>query len=87
MLEEAKQDIKNRIISENGEDFYYNLIANRVKELHQFKLSGDSVFGKDDENFRNEVIKSTLIKNIDKEEEKQLYEIVITEIVLDVFLS
>jgi hypothetical protein len=87
MLEEAKQDLKKIIIAENSEEYYYKLIADRVAKLHQFKEVGDTVFGKDDELFRGEVLKSTVLKNQELDDTKQAYELVMTEIALDVFIS
>lgn len=87
MLEEAKQDLKNKIIAENSEEHYYKLIADRVKPLYEFKQAGDFVFGQDDDLFREEVIKTTLQKNLELEESLQLYELVMTEIALDVFMD
>jgi hypothetical protein len=87
MLEEAKQALKNKIIAENSEEFYYKLISEKVKPLHQFKEAGDFVFGEDDEQFRNEVIKTTLQKNLELDESLQLYELVMTEIALDGFMD
>lgn len=86
MLEEAKQDLKNKIIAENSEEHYYKLIADRVKPLYEFKQAGDFVFGADDDQFREQVIKTTLQKNLDLDESLQLYELVMTEIALDVFM-
>jgi len=87
MLEEAKQDLKNKIIAENSEEYYYKLVAERTEKLHTFKVAGDFVFGADDDQFREEVIKTTLQKNLKLEESLQLYELVITEIALDVFMD
>lgn len=87
MLEEAKQDLKNKIIAENSEEHYYNLIADRVKPLYEFKQAGDFVFWANDEQFREEVIKTTLQKNLELDESLQLYELVMTEIALDVFME
>lgn len=87
MIELAKKDLKKRIIAENSEEFYYKLIAEKVKPLHQFKEAGDFVFGVNDDQFRNEVIKTTLQKNLELPEEEQLYELVLTEIALDVFME
>ncbi len=87
MLEEAKQDLKNKIIAENSEEYYYKLIADRVKPIYEFKQAGDFVFGADDDQFRNEVIKTTLQKNLELPEAEQMYELVMTEIALDVFME
>ncbi len=87
MLEEAKQDLKNKIIAENNEEHYYKLIADRVKPLYEFKQAGDFVFGADDDQFREQVIKTTLQKNLELDESLQLYELVMTEIALDVFMD
>ena len=45
MLEYAKQDLKNKIITENSEEYYYKLVAERTEKLHTFKMVGDFVFG------------------------------------------
>lgn len=87
MIELAKEDLKKRIIAENSEDFYYKLIAEKVKPLHLFKEAGDFVFGVNDNQFRNEVIKTTLQKNLGLPEAEQMYELVLTEIALDVFME
>lgn len=87
MLEEAKKELKHEIIAENGEEYYYELIAERTEKLHSFKKAGDFVFGKNDNAFREEVIKATLHKNKDLEKSMQMYELVMTEISLDVFLN
>ena len=87
MIELAKKDLKKRIIAENSEEFYYKLIAEKVKHFHEFKKAGDFLFGANNDQFRNEVIKTTLQKNLDRPQEHQLYEIVLTEIALDVFME
>jgi hypothetical protein len=87
MLEEAKQELKNKIIAENSEEYYYKLVAERTENLHTFKMAGDFVFGQDDDLFREEVIKTTLKKNLELDESLQLYELVMTEIALDVFMD
>ena len=87
MIEQAKRELKNEITAEHSEEYYYKLIAERTKKLHQFKLSGDLVFGENDELFREEVIKTTLKKNESLPESEQMYELVMTEIALDVFMG
>lgn len=87
MIEEAKKDLKKMIIANNSEEYYYKMIADRIKPLYEFKVVGDKLFGKDDDIFRDEVIKTTQIKNKDLSEEQQLYELIVTEIVLDVFMD
>ena len=84
-LEKAKQDLKNKIIAENSEEYYYKLVAERTEKLHIFKMAGDFVFGKNDKLFREEVIKTTLKKNLELDESLQLYELVMTDIALDAF--
>jgi hypothetical protein len=87
MIEEAKQDLKNKIIAENSEEYYYKLVAERTEKLHTFKMAGDFVFGANDDQFRDQVIKTTLQKNLELDESSQLYELVMTEIALDVFMD
>ena len=87
MIELAKIDLKKRIIAENSEDFYYKIIAEKTKKFHEFKKAGDFVFRADDELFRNEVIKTILQTNENMPEEEQLYELILTEIALDVFME
>ena len=87
MIEEAKQDLKNKIIAENSEEYYYKLVAERTEKFHTFKMAGDFVFGANDYQFREQVIKTTLQKNIELDESLQLYELVMTEIALDVFMD
>ena len=84
-LEKAKQDLKNKIIAENSEEYYYKLVAERKEKLHTFKMAGDFVFGKNNKLFRKEVIKTTLKKNLKLDESLQLYELVMTDIALDAF--
>ena len=50
-------------------------------------MAGDFVFGADDDQFREQVIKTTLQKNLELDESLQLYELVMTEIALDVFMD
>ena len=87
MLEAAKQELKNKIIAENSEEHYYKLVAERTEKIHTFKMAGDFVFGQDDDLFREEIIKTTLQNNLELDESSQLYEIVMTEIALDVFMD
>ena len=87
MIELAKKDLKKRIIAENSEEFYYKLIAEKTKKFHEFKKAGDFVFGADDSQFREEVIKTILQTNENTPEEEQLYELILTEIALDVFME
>tara|TARA_R110002051_G_scaffold113010_1_gene185704 strand:+ start:6467 stop:6730 length:264 start_codon:yes stop_codon:yes gene_type:complete len=87
MIELAKKDLKKRIIAENSEEFYYKLIAEKTKKFHEFKKAGDFVFGKNDKQFRDEIIKTTLQINSELEQEEQLYELVLVEIALDVFMG
>ena len=87
MIEEAKQDLKNKIIAENSEEYYYKLVGDRTEKLHTFKMAGDFVFGQDDDQFREQVIKTTLQKNLELDESLQLYELVMIEIALDVFID
>ena len=86
-IEQAKQDLKKQIIIENSEEYYYKLIAERVKPFYELKKTGDSFFGENNEVFRDEVIKTTLKKNIELDETRQLYELVMTHIALDVLMD
>ena len=85
LLKLAKQDLRNRIIEENGEDYYYNLIAEKTKWIHQFKLDLDKVFEGDDEIFRDECRKSMIAK-YDNEEE-QFLNLVLLDIALDTVID
>jgi len=86
-LQKAKQDLKKKIIAENSEEYYYKLVEERKEKLHTFKTAGDFVFGKDDKLFREEVIKTTLKKNLELDDSSQLYEVIMTEIALDSFMN
>ena len=85
LLKLAKQDLRNRIIEENGEDYYYNLIAERTKWIHQFKLDLDKLFEGDDEIFRDECRRSMIAK-YDNEEE-QFLNLVLLDIALDTVID
>ena len=87
MIVKAKQYLKNKIIAENSEEYYYKLVADRVEKLQTFKKGCDFVFGANDDQFRKRVIKTTLEKNLELDESLQLYELVMTEITLDVFMG
>lgn len=85
LLKLAKQDLRNRIIEENGEYYYYNLIAEKTKWIHQFKLDLDKVFEGDDEIFRDECRRSMIAK-YDNEEE-QFLNLVLLDIALDTVID
>ena len=85
LLKLAKQDLRNRIIDENGEDYYYNLIAEKTKWIHQFKLDLDKVFEGDDEIFRDECRRSMIAKYDDEQE--QFLNLVLLDIALDTVID
>lgn len=77
MLEAAKQDLKELIIEQNSEEFYYKLIAEKTKKIHDFKKLADETFKKvnlddeilTDDDFRSEFIRQTLKANEDFNED------------------
>ncbi|WP_185269231.1 hypothetical protein [Chryseobacterium indologenes] len=85
LLQHAKRSLKELIIKENGEEYYNNLIAEKTKWIHEFKLIGDKVFGRNDEDFRKEVIKSIYDKYEDNSE--RMLNICIMDSALDVILD
>ena len=85
LLKLAKQDLRNRIIEENGEDYYYNLIAEKTRNIHQFKMDLDNVFDGDDDMFRDECRRSMIAK-YDNEEE-QFLNLVLLDIALDTVID
>ena len=84
-LKLAKRDLRQQIINENGEDYYYNLIAEKTKWIHQFKLDLDKVFEGNDEIFRDECRRSMIAK-YDNEEE-QFLNLVLLDIALDTVMD
>ena len=85
LLKFAKRDLRQSIIDENGEDYYYNLITEKTKWIHQFKLDLDKVFEGDDEIFRDECRRSMIAK-YDNEEE-QFLNLVLLDIALDTVID
>lgn len=85
LLKLAKQDLRKRIIEENGEDYYYNLISEKTKWIHQFKLDLDKIFGKDDELFRDECRRSIVSKY--NNEQEQFLNFVLLDIALDTVID
>ena len=85
LLKLAKRDLRQSIIDENGEDFYYNLIAEKTKWIHQLKLDLDKVFEGNDEIFRDECRRSMIAK-YDNEEE-QFLNLVLLDIALDTVMD
>ena len=85
LLKLAKQDLRNRIIEENGEDYYYNLIAEKTKWIHQFKLDLDKVFEGNNEIFRDECRRSMIAKYDD--EQDQFLNLVLLDIALDTVID
>jgi uncharacterized protein with gpF-like domain len=83
-LAQAKIDFRNLIIEKEGEEKYYQMTAEKMKWINDFKLVGDKIFGKDDEGFRDEVRKAILLKELNDEE--MLLEFVITDIALDALI-
>ena len=86
-LNEMQKELKDIIVSEHGEQKYYDLVAEKVKSIHQFKLKIDAEFGEDEEKFKDELIRATLENNADLPEEQQQYELAMTTIALDVFMN
>lgn len=84
-LKLAKRDLRQQIINENGEDYYYNLIAEKTKWIHQFKLDLDNAFAGDDDMFRDECRRSMIAK-YDNEEE-QFLNLVLLDIALDTVMD
>lgn len=84
-LQEAKKTLKQMIIEEKGEDYYYELVAERIKWVDEVKQQCDSIFGQNDEKFRNEV--RIVIANSNDTEDMKLYNFVITEIAMDTIID
>ena len=84
-LIEAKKTLKGLIIEEKGEDYYYDLIVERIKWIDDLKRKCNNIFGEDDERFREEV--RSVIANTDDDEEFKLYNFVITEIAMDTLID
>ena len=85
LLKLAKRDLRQSIIDENGEDYYYNLIAEKTRNIHQFKMDLDNVFDGDDDMFRDECRRSMIAKYDD--EQDQFLNLVLTDIALDTILD
>ena len=85
LLKLAKRDLRQSIIDENGEDYYYNLIAEKTRNIHQFKMDLDNVFDGDDDMFRDECRRSMIAK-YDNEEE-QFLNLVLLDIALDTVID
>ena len=85
LLKFAKRDLRQSIIDENGEDYYYNLIAEKTRNIHQFKMDLDNVFDGDDDMFRDECRRSMIAK-YDNEEE-QFLNLVLLDIALDTVID
>lgn len=85
LLKLAKKDLRQMIIEENGEDYYYNLIAEKTRNIHQFKMDLDNVFDGDDDMFRDECRRSIIAKYDD--EQDQFLNLVLTDIALDTILD
>ena len=85
LLKLAKRDLHQSIIDENGEDYYYNLIAEKTRNIHQFKMDLDNVFDGDDDMFRDECRRSMIAKYDD--EQDQFLNLVLTDIALDTILD
>ena len=85
LLKLAKRDLRQSIIDENGEDYYYNLMAEKTRNIHQFKMDLDNVFDGDDDMFRDECRRSMIAK-YDNEEE-QFLNLVLLDIALDTVID
>lgn len=83
--EEAKEDLKASIISENSKDFYYKLIGEEIEKIKSFKDTGDKFFGVDNYRFRINYI-SSIYETYEGNPLAQLYNMCISDIALDVFL-
>lgn len=83
-LAKAKIDLRNLIIEKEGEEKYYQIIAEKMKWINDLKLVGDKIFGKDDDAFREEIRKAILLKELSDED--MLLEFVITDIALDALI-
>lgn len=87
-MERAAQELKQRIIAENSEEFFNNLLQNRAKGFKELKEAADYTFGEaSKEEFYDMVIEETLKANVDEGMDVQLYELVLTEMALDNFLN
>jgi hypothetical protein len=84
-LAQAKIDLRALLIEKEGEDKYYQVIAEKTKWINDFKLVGDKIFGQDNEMFINEVRKAILSKDLSDED--MLFEFVITDIALDTIIG
>lgn len=85
LLQHAKISLKELIIKENGEEYYNNLIAEKTRWIHDFKLIGDKVFGRNDDDFRKEVIAA--IYNKYENDSDRMFNICIIDSALDVILD
>ena len=85
---EAKTELKNIIITEKGEKFFNKEITKRIKKISEFKEIGDYLFGRDDQMFRDTVIKA-IIDNLEDrtDSESVLYEVCMTDFALDAFMD
>lgn len=84
-LKEAKENLKEIIINENGYDFYLELISEKIKWINDFKLIGDKVFGSDDEVFRKEVL-NAIYDKYDNDSDR-MYNICIVDLAMDVLID
>lgn len=83
-LKEAKEALKTTMIEESGEEAYQKEIQDRVRYLCGIKQSGDILFGRDTEQFKEDVLSAVMEKYKD-DEESQLYELCLTSLALDTF--
>lgn len=87
MLQQAKEELKKLIIADMGEDAYNREVQKRVKLIGEIKESGDLIFGRNNKLFRKDVIKTVMETYDNYDEESLLYETVMMEIALDVFME